>query len=500
MSTTPRETAMSQPNARADLRALFLAIATLALYAASCLLENALYRNGLTGPAPFLGPAAAPDRLLLAQQLIGYLVIISLLFWIYVRILSMCQRGELAGRGTRLIVLIAPVIANLLLLWWLPRLSQDIFSYVAQGLLGHIHGDNPLLQAPSVVQSSPFASQLAAFNWRPVTVVSPYGVLWTRLEMALVGLAGGNVLRSAILLKLLAVLASLASGWLIWWIVGRLAPAMQLRATLAYLWNPLILMDFAGSGHNDAVMLFFSLAALAALIRGDGAASGIAQFLGVITKYVCVLFLPAQLAYLWWHKRSAARLALTVLAALVACSIIAAILYAPLWHGMRSFDGVLKRAAPVSSAAFFGIIDWILRRSPLHAHAGPITLIVTLLPLLAVLAWSVLRVRSAQDFARACAWISVVFTLVSCPDYWPQYACLPVAWIIVGDMGELFWLALLMSVCARLIAPLDVVREHGLATMHVSKGLMTGIGSLVPLLALLVWMGTRARLSVKARA
>lgn len=493
MSTTPRETAIPQPNARADLRALFLALATLALYAASCLLENALYRNGLNGPAPFLGPAAAPDRLLLAQQLIGYVAIISLLFWIYVRILSMCERGELAGRGTRLIVLVAPVIANLLLLWWLPRLSQDIFSYVAQGLLGHIYGDNPLLQAPSVVQSSPFASQLAAFNWRPVTIVSPYGILWTRLEMASVHLARGNVLLAVVLLKSVAVLASLGSAALIWWIVGRIAPAMQFRATLAYLWNPLIIMDLAGSGHNDALMLFFSLLALAAVLRSDGAASGVAQFFGVITKYVCVLFLPAQLACLWWQKRSAARFALMVCVALAICAFIAALLYAPLWHGIRSFDGLLKRAAPVSSASFFGIVDWILRRSPLHAAAGQITLIVAGLPLLAVLAWSVVSVRTAEDLARACAWISLVFTLVTCPDYWPQYACLPVAWIIVGEMRRLFWLALLLSACARLIAPLDIIREHGLATMHVSKGLMTGVGSLVPLVALLIWLGTRVR-------
>jgi len=112
-------------------------------------------------------------------------------------------------------------------------------------------------------------------------------------------LSGIDVPTALILLKSVVAAASLATAFFIWVFLGAVRPSCQLFGTLAYLWNPLILAEFAGEGHNDAVMVLFVVAGLAACATRRPTASMIAQLLGFLTKYVSILFFPAQLIYLW---------------------------------------------------------------------------------------------------------------------------------------------------------------------------------------------------------
>jgi hypothetical protein len=197
--------------------------------------------------------------------------------------------------------------------------------------------------------------------------------------------------------------------------------------------------------------------------------------------------------YLWRTRRSFTRLAVETLVAACIAAALAAVLYVPLWAGGHTFDGIAKRGTPISSAALFGAINWILRRSPLSNAAGPLTIAVVTLPVLVFIAWISLRVKNAKDLARAFAWISVAYVLVASPDYWPWYACMPIALLITADTERFLWLIILMSASARLGAPLDLLRDHGFLSMQWSKGALTGLGSTLPLAALLIWEFRRRR-------
>jgi hypothetical protein len=67
---------------------------------------------------------------------------------------------------------------------------------------------------------------------------------------------------------------------------------------------------------------------------------------------------------------------------------------------------------------------------------------------------------------------------------------MPIAWICVGELQRLFWLAFLLSLVGRLVAPLDLLRIHGHLAGSLSKGLTTGVGALLPLTVVLVWSCT----------
>lgn len=464
-----------------------LGIVTLVLYMANNWVMRCLFRNGDSSSGVTVAGTEGASRFGLAWQMGMYILATLGMFLAYRAVLSLCERGELAGGRPRQWALGIPCVTTLMLVFNVPALSQDVFSYLAHGFLALVPGGNPLLLPAEAAADTAIGPHLAAYGWHGVIGITPYGIVWTQIEVAVMKLCGTNAAVAMILMKSVVAAASLGTAFCIWVFLGHTAPSRQLWGTLAYLWNPLILSEFAGEGHNDAVMVFFVVATLAACGARRPVPSMIAQLLGVLTKYVPLIFCPAQLMYLWRTRTSVARLALQILAALTVTAVAAAILYQPVWAGVHSFEGLLRRGEPISSASPFGIIDWILRRSPLAARAGSLTVVFATLPLLAVAAWVSWRVKDAAGLARAFAAIALAYVLVASPDYWPWYSCLPVALLIAADIPGMFWLVMLMSATARLCAPLDLIRDHGFIGMHVAKGALTGLGTTLPLVALAAW-------------
>ena len=116
-----------------------------------------------------------------------------------------------------------------------------------------------LISTPADFANDPF---LTLVFWRDVRSV--YGPVWLLLSGALAALGqafGGSLALYVALFKLLGFAAHLTNAWLIWLILGCLAPERQLQGTLLYAWNPLCLLEFCASGHNDAVMLTLLLLA-----------------------------------------------------------------------------------------------------------------------------------------------------------------------------------------------------------------------------------------------
>lgn len=476
----------SPPRGAADdvRRVVKLGLVSAALYLATQLLLSRLVHLGTATVQPAWRAPALPWLILL---LLGYVAAILATTWAYRCIVTLAAHNLLRSQRARFWALALPVGLQVLLLCWPPLLSQDVFSYLGHGLLASLPGGNPLLQPVQELRSSSFAAAFATVGWNTWPGITPYGILWTRLEIAVAMLCGTHVLAAAYVFKAIAMLASLATARMIWDVLGRLQPSVQLQGTLLYLWNPLVLFAFAAEGHNDSLMILLSVTALTLLTRSRPAAAFFVQLLGVMTKYYCVLFLPAQLAVLWRNRRQLRSPGLQLAAASVAAGVVGVALYAPYWAGMRGLQGVLQRGYPYGSITVVGVLRWFAR----HAHLQPIADLlaqgIAALVLLACILWWTRRVHTMADYAASCAWIALAFALVFSPDYWSWYACMPLAWIALGEPRRLQWLALLLSVCGRLTDPLNVLRLQGWVSWNVSKGLTTALGALMPLLILLAW-------------
>jgi hypothetical protein len=408
-----------------------------------------------------------------------YLVATTALFAVYVLVLRICRAGRFLGTRVRRLALIVPISFYLVAVPFPPTLSIDVLSYISHGAVVVELHQNPYLTPSSAIAQTSLGPALAAYGWRPVHPVSPYGPLWTDLEVFVVALLQGAYAR-IVALKLATSLASLAAAAAIWAILGRFRPEARLLGTLAYLWNPMIVCEVAADGHNDALMVVLVLVALALTLRRP-IAGFVATILAALIKYVPLVFLPAQAVYVWRTQPSLRRRRLVAGVALGLCVCLAVAAFTPFWAGARTFAGVSTSATATGTPSTGTIVretlsdlapgvslDWPIK----VAAAGAFVVFVVAVSRSA---------RDARSLFRAAAWIGFAYLLAS-PTYWPWYAVLPVALAAVVPDRPFPALLLATSVGARLAAPLDVLFVGGTIGRAEFLSLSWAAGLGIPLL------------------
>ncbi|MDP9091921.1 MAG: polyprenol phosphomannose-dependent alpha 1,6 mannosyltransferase MptB, partial [Actinomycetota bacterium] len=138
-----------------------------------------------------------------------------------------------------------------------PLLSNDVFTYAAQGLLLR-KGLDPYSVGPSALGN---VRAVAAVDpsWR--SVPSPYGPLATTLQHLAVSISGGSALGAALVLRALGVVCIVAIGVLATELVGPRGRSSALTITVL---NPLLLLHIVSAAHLDGVMCVLLLGAIVA--------------------------------------------------------------------------------------------------------------------------------------------------------------------------------------------------------------------------------------------
>jgi alpha-1,6-mannosyltransferase len=166
-----------------------------------------------------------------------------------------------------------------------PLLSSDVFSYVAYGRLGALHGIDPYARPPMAAHGDPVLVYVA-HAWR--SVLSAYGPLFTLLTYLLAPLGVAAAVWS---LKALAALASLAIVAMVW----RLARARDIdprRAVAIVGLNPLVLVYAVGGAHNDLLMLVLAVGAALLIAEGRERAGGAMLVVSAAVKASSFVLLP----------------------------------------------------------------------------------------------------------------------------------------------------------------------------------------------------------------
>ncbi len=144
--------------------------------------------------------------------------------------------------------LLLPLLGGLLLgsaLLFLPLvLSPDIQSYIAASQAGARY----------------YAYPPAGFL--PTSTPILYGPSWLAIASLLVSTGSHNPLLVIMLFRGLELLAHLANTGLIWAILSITVPAQRLPGALLYAWNPLVLVELAGNGHYDGLVICLLLLAI----------------------------------------------------------------------------------------------------------------------------------------------------------------------------------------------------------------------------------------------
>jgi alpha-1,6-mannosyltransferase len=448
------------------------------LYGALAVAQSRVHRATPADATPTLLPFAA------------YATITIALFALFIALLVLCAKGGPLTRQQRLLAIAFPVAFNAAFLLAPPTLSSDLLSYISHGYIETTLHANPLVEPISVVADTPLGPRLAEYGWRPVHGPSPYGPAWTRVEGAAVRWFDG-IRTQMVVLKLLVVAASLGTALLIWLILGHVRPELRVLGTLAYLWNPMIVTELAGDGHNDAVMVFFVLLGLLLTIRRRSVGGIVATSLGGLTKYVPALFLPLQVAWMWRIRPTTRSFVGQVLAGAAVALLLAVGLFAGLWAGSDTWTGLRVVGQPGITGSTPTMIIALLKRVLSPGAAETIVPLITVVGLIMYLAFLARSIADERDLLRGYASVGLAYLLFVSPGYWPWYAILPVALLALVPSG--FWLLVLLAVSlgSRLAAPLDLLFVHGVIDGRALIALTWIFGIGMPALAL---VASRVRL------
>ncbi len=240
-------------------------------------------------------------------------------------------------------------------LWSLPMLiappifSHDAYAYAAEGWLLH-NGLNPYEHTISVLPGV-FADQ-AAWLWRYTTAMYP--PLSLEMFHGLVVLAGNHPYWSAVAMRLPALAGVGLIGYFLPRIASRLRADVQLTAWFSVV-NPLIIIDFVGGAHNDALMMGLVVLALwLALDRRFWWAAAVVGVAATIKQPAILAFYPVALFHHPWRslawpdtRRAVLRLSLSVLvsaAVFLAISLATGLGFG--WVAAASVPGSVVTLAP----------------------------------------------------------------------------------------------------------------------------------------------------------
>jgi len=208
--------------------------------------------------------------------------------WLVIRALS---RSDSAGEDEPkaasrplIAILVLAVIFRLTLLFAEPTLSDDICRYAWDGKVINA-GLNPYRHPPK----DPALAHLRHRHWPRINApeqVTPYPPLSQALFATVHRLAPDNLraMKGAMVLLDLLVLFVLLR------LLGELRLAY--RRVLIYAWSPLVVLQFAFSGHNDVLMILLLLLALYFDRREKPYHSALALAGATLTKFIPLLTLP----------------------------------------------------------------------------------------------------------------------------------------------------------------------------------------------------------------
>jgi hypothetical protein len=303
---------------------------------------------------------------------------------------------------------------------------------------------------------------------------SVYGPVWVTLAGGIAAVAraiDNDIVTHLLGHKLLASLAHLANVVLVWkvaqivvrryWQRPRNASLMGWQTaatagvTLTYAWNPLAMLEFGLSGHNDVLMLTGLLAAMWLHLTGRWRAAIVAIALASLVKFVALVFLPGYLWLLVWDTKGDTRQRIAGAASRVAQAALLVVVtwvvaYIPFWEGIATlkplsggpaatwFVNSIGAAIRMRLPEFVSDVAWVEHWRPLSmwterqvglrlewpARWGLLLISATVA---SIVTW---RARTFPGMLWAWGWALLAYLTLGSVWFWPWYvswALIPVA-------------------------------------------------------------------------
>ena len=382
------------------------------------------------------GASASLDFLVdaLMQMFIGS-------FLLYLIAVLLVRGGLPPLLGT--VAVVAPPLAFHATLFAMPGLyTTDLFSYVMYSHIAGVLHVNPYTSSPS------WFPDVRIFHWiHPLWHNAPsiYGPAWIDLTLPLArAVATASEVDKVLAYKALVNVGHLFGVVCLAYIVHQVRPGRVHEAVTLYAWNPLVVFEFGGNGHNDAVMVAVMLLGLALYVSS-------ARWIGIVAVAVSMLLKMTSLFLLPYYAMAWAReqpswprfFGVGALATLTVPVVIVAF-YWPWWNGIETIGPIISWSqGPMFNNYVPDILAYYLAGRQIVESGGSID------PALALADWrdsiknvarvilvlwcavELWRVRGALGIAGAGARVMLIFLLLVNTWVLPWYFTWPLALAVI---------------------------------------------------------------------
>ncbi len=369
------------------------------------------------------------------------------LLWAFLGLGALYWLGWRAAQRTNskaawIIVVAGFLLFSLLLLCIFPFGAADLFDNIMHGRVLGIYNANPFYAVANQFPTDPFLPYVA---WKKSP--SAYGPGWELLAGLTARLAGNGIVINILAFKLLAGIFLLASTVVVAAILRAVAPERALAGVVLLAWNPVILYETFGNGHNDIAMIFWVLLAAWLLLKRAYTAACVALVMGALFKFIPLLMLPAAgLIALRDLPDWRARLRFVLVTGAVTLALVG-LAYFPFWQDVNALTINRRMQMFTKSLPAVILYTWVVPQIGLPWGSAWVSTVAAWLTVLFSLgqgffAW---RNRSWLSFTQAAFNILMFYLLVTCLWFQSWYALWPLGLAAILPPGHAARLAALFG-------------------------------------------------------
>ncbi len=325
-------------------------------------------------------------------------------------------------------------------------LGNDIYLYLHSGLM-NLSGVNPF-----ITRAALFLSQLSPFvDWGQTSTYGPVSQFLFTISAAILSI---HPILAIYVFKVFCLILHLFNGYLVWQLLPLEAESPRFnrdKIAIAYLVNPLLLMEQVGSAHIDVLVSTSAIVLVASLARQRYWLSVVALWGGFLSKTIPLIWVPLVAIFLVRHRRWN----LLLKASLASLGMIW-VLSASELPGLTAWSSLLNPGvagqfqASLHTIARFGLdlVRIFIPGSIGMSQQQVILLMLTRLTLLwfagfyALTAWRACRQwnYSDHDLVEDIGWLTLVLLLFATPWLMPWYASIVLTIAALIPRARLFGL------------------------------------------------------------
>ena len=316
---------------------------------------------------------------------------------------------QTSSKTAWMIVIGGTLAFTIMLLFMAPLDARDIYDNIFHGRILGVYGANPFRDVIAQFPNDPFFK----YPWWKHSP-SAYGPLWETLAGIIAWLAGNGIVANVLAFKILPGIFHLTSLAVVISFLRRSQPEHALFGALLVGWNPLVLYETWGNGHNDIAMIFWVLLAAWFIHEKHFTLAVLSLLAGALIKFIPVLLIPAALLIGYYSLENLKSRFWFILKTALAGTFLIMIAYIPFWNGMETFS--IGRRMVMFTTSIPGVLYWILKPALGWSEAARLVSLGALGLLAIFTLIQTLRVQknSTEDFLQTAFNILAFYLLVTC--------------------------------------------------------------------------------------